>query len=164
MDKTWLPMLSFSAGGRPYFLPMLLSVLLAIDGAPKSEKPAKSMQVRRDMELLKMEVPTYKKIILFSKLAGVAFVAIGLEFLLFREEICLSFIFIFIGTMVTLLPVRVDMPVAVPQSEMDQPDNEVPEESQQEDVPDAEGLNGDGSAGLEEQDSIEEIVPERLDP
>ncbi len=73
-------------------------------------------KLRREMAEIKTHVPTWKKAVLFSKIAGVVLFAIGLEFLtnVTIRDYLWAIVLMLLGVVVILVPVRVTVDAGSP--------------------------------------------------
>ena len=70
----------------------------------------RASKMQREMSDIRINLPMWKKAILFSKVAAVAFVAVGLEALTTWQDPLLALVFFGVGALIVIVPVRVSVP------------------------------------------------------
>ncbi len=70
----------------------------------------RASKMQREMSDIRINVPMWKKAILFSKVSAVAFVAVGLEALTTWRDPLLALVFFAVGALIVIIPVRVAAP------------------------------------------------------
>ena len=74
--------------------------------AREVRRRARPSKLRREMAEIKTHVPTWKKLILFSKISGVLLAAVGLEFLT-RGSFLLAIVLFLAAIFLVVAPIRV---------------------------------------------------------